>query len=114
LPADQPLQAAALDAPVSGLAVEQEYLGQADARFPLDLAVELDEGSASSAAKCISQRALASAAQSDEREPLAARRGFFAVVAHKPEHDVFETVRRQPIQKPADEAFLDRGLHADR
>ena len=110
LAADQALEAPALDAPISRLAVEQEDLGQADARLALDLAVELDERLAQFGGERASERGLAGAAQADERDALAPRRGFLAVVAHQPEDDVLEPVRRQAVEEAADQPLFDRAL----
>ena len=109
---DDALEAAALDAPVARLPVEQEHLGQADAGLALDLAVELDERAAAVLRERRAERRLAGAAQADERDALLARRFFVAEVAHQAEHDVLEPMLGQALEEAADQPLLDGALAA--
>ena len=107
---DDAFEAAALDAAVARLPVEEEDLGQADAGLALDLAVELDEGAAAVFRERRAERRLAGAAQADERDPLLARGLFVAEVAHQAEHDVLEAMLGQALEEAADQPLLDRAL----
>ena len=69
---DHPLEAAALDAAITGLPVEHEQFRQADRCLALDFAIEFDERPVQLARQRVPQRRLAGTAQPDQRDP---RRG---------------------------------------
>src|SRR5215471_15095288 len=95
------------DPPVTGLSVEQKDFRQADSRFALDLAIELDERNAPILGERRAQGRLARAAQSDQRDAFLARCLLEAEFAHQAEDDVLEAMLGQSVQEAPYQSLFD-------
>ena len=73
LPFDDFAKDAALAAPVRGLVVKREDLGQGQSEIAFDLGVELDERHSEMLREAAAEGRFAGAAQSDQRDPAVAR-----------------------------------------
>ena len=81
-------EAAVLDAPIAGLAVQVEDFARWQSRLPLHLAVEFHEGNAERLRERVAERGLARPAQADERDALAPRGRLFAEFVDQPGDDL--------------------------
>ena len=112
--ADHVLEATALDAPETRLAVQHEDFGQRQRGLALDLAIQLDERIAQLLREGGAERRLAGAAQPRERDVRPARGLVLAEIAHQAKDDVLEPMRWQALEEAPDEPLFDRRFVAAR
>ncbi len=106
-----PRQGSPLYRAIAGLPIEGKYFTEGHSRVLLDLAIELDERDAHLQGEFRSQRRLASSAQPNQRDALAALLFSWAEVAHQPEHHIFQTVIGKTLEKSLDHLFFSRLFH---
>jgi hypothetical protein len=90
------------------LPIEREDFGQGHSCALFDFAIELDEWDAEFLAKPGTERRFAGATQTDQRNSHSADFFFVTEVAHQPEGNVFEAVRRNTFKKALNQSLLDR------
>src|ERR1700732_2925983 len=102
------LQSAPFDRAVTSLTVHRENFGQGHSCALFDFAIKLDERNVELLAKPGTERRLACATKSDQRDTHSTHFFLVTEVAHQPEGNVFEAVRGDTFEETLNQALFDR------
>src|SRR5207245_10519865 len=104
-------QRALLDCSVAGLSVKRKYFRQRHSCIFLNLSIQFDKGNCHVICKLGAQRRLASAAQSNQRDALAARLFRGIEVPRQPGHYLFQAMIWKAFEESLNRLFFSRLLN---